>query len=50
MKTKNTAITRKLNSNEPGKVNVVMIPFAKEAGVEQLSYTPIVKPIELAKL
>jgi hypothetical protein len=49
MKKKNTMITTKLNSNEPGIVNVVMIPVSREAGVEPLQYLPVVKSINLAK-
>ena len=49
MKKKHTIITDKLNSNEPGIVNVVMIPTARIVGTEQLTYAPFVKPIKLNK-
>jgi hypothetical protein len=48
MNTKTTEITKKINSNSPGVVNCVTIPFAKDAGQERFIFHPFVLKVPLA--
>lgn len=47
---KTTAITKKINSNVPGQVNPVMIPFSSVPGQEPLVFHPLVRRIKLADI